>query len=91
MKFQKSEFLAIAEQAICEGVGQPASEVALEIYLRVTGDHSGQISAARKAKGLSQAELGRLLGVDQVQVSRWERGLHRPSDDTLKKIQEVTR
>lgn len=36
------------------------------------------ILAARKRKGLEQAELGRLLGTTQQNVSRWEAGSSRP-------------
>lgn len=45
----------------------------------------------RKGKGFTQEHLALLLGVAQVQVSRWERGLHRPSEKTMSKIREVTR
>ena len=45
---------------------------------------AANIRAARDAKGLTQRELARLAGdVDPLQVSRWERGLHRPSDTNV--------
>ncbi|HZD71233.1 MAG TPA: helix-turn-helix transcriptional regulator [Actinomycetes bacterium] len=37
------------------------------------------IRAARRQAGLSQAELGELLGVRQSSVSQWERGSTMPS------------
>lgn len=43
----------------------------------------GNIRLGRLANDLTQGDLARVLGVDAFQVSRWERGLHRPSDDTL--------
>lgn len=44
-----------------------------------------RIKEAREAKGLSQKQLGNLLPgiVGGDQVSKWERGAHRPHDDTL--------
>ncbi len=37
----------------------------------------------RKEKGLSQDELGRMIGGDQTEVSRYERGARLPSRDKL--------
>lgn len=44
-----------------------------------------RIREAREQKGLSQKDLGNLLPgvVGGDQVSKWERGAHRPHDDTL--------
>jgi transcriptional regulator with XRE-family HTH domain len=33
----------------------------------------------RQRRGLTQRQLGDALGVDTMQISRWERGAHRPS------------
>lgn len=51
------------------------------------------IRRAREAKGYTQAMLAQLIGEagdfgDQT-ISRWERGAHRPSDDTLERLAEV--
>jgi transcriptional regulator with XRE-family HTH domain len=50
-----------------------------------------RIAARRQEKGLSQIDVARALPgkVDGSQVSRWERGLHRPSDDTLERLGEI--
>lgn len=50
-----------------------------------------RVKAAREEKGLSQRELAdRIPGkADGNQVSKWERGQHRVSDDTLKHIAKV--
>ena len=47
------------------------------------------LKAARHAKDLSQSELGHLIGRDGFQVSRWERGKHRPSDAALMALAEA--
>ena len=44
------------------------------------------IEDARGKAGLSQQELAERLGVDQPLISRWERGIVRPSDDQFEKI-----
>jgi hypothetical protein len=50
-----------------------------------------RIAARRQEKGLSQIDVARALPgkVDGSQVSRWERGLHRPGDDTLERLGEI--
>ena len=45
-----------------------------------------RIYEARKAKRLSQAQLGALLGVDQTIVSRWEHGLLAVRDTVKPKL-----
>lgn len=42
--------------------------------------------AARDARGLSQAALGKSLGISQAQISRIERGLNDPQLSTLYNI-----
>lgn len=48
------------------------------------------IRKARLAAGLTQRELGGLLGVDGFTVSRWERGTSTPRKNLRPKIEEVT-
>lgn len=43
----------------------------------------------RSAKNLSQEELGRLVGVHANHLGRYERGLSKPSADTLQRIAEA--
>jgi DNA-binding XRE family transcriptional regulator len=45
-----------------------------------------RVVAYRAENNLSQAELGRLLGVSQPAVARLEAGEHEPSLTTLKKL-----
>ena len=40
----------------------------------------------RTSKGLSQAELSKILGVAQQTVGKWERDIAYPNIDTMKKI-----
>lgn len=44
------------------------------------------IREARLRAGLSQSRLGRRLGVHPTAISRWERGLARPSLETLREV-----
>lgn len=50
-----------------------------------------QIRKRRKKAGLNQRELAEALPgkADGTQVSKWERGVNRPSDHTLEAIAEV--
>jgi transcriptional regulator with XRE-family HTH domain len=44
------------------------------------------ISQKRKERGLTQAELGAMLGISGKAVSKWERGLSKPCDEHLEKL-----
>lgn len=60
-----------------------ASEMAALIGVR--------LREARKTRGFTQKQLGNLLPgvVGGDQVSKWERGEHRPHDDTLEHLARV--
>ena len=45
----------------------------------------------REALGLTQAQLGRLIGRDKLTISRWERGTLRPGPEALEKLYELAR
>lgn len=45
-----------------------------------------RLRLAREAVGLTQERLADLLGVDQVQVSKWERGNTQPRMERLQRI-----
>ena len=47
------------------------------------------LMSERKSKGLSQAELGKLIGTNNIQVSRVETGLQFPLSTTLFKMAKV--
>lgn len=47
------------------------------------------ISAARKSKKLTQAQLADQIGVDQALVSRWESGKVSPNKENLAKLKEI--
>ena len=49
----------------------------------------GFITSLREALGLTQAEFGERIGVDKMTVSRWERGVLRPGDESLAAIAEL--
>jgi len=44
------------------------------------------IAEARRRAGLTQAELGRRLGIPQSKIARWERGHRTPS---LERVREI--
>jgi transcriptional regulator with XRE-family HTH domain len=44
---------------------------------------AANILRARLSAGLTQRALAEQLNVDQMLVSKWERGIHRPSDENL--------
>ena len=52
-------------------------------------EESFDISAARRAKKLTQAQLAEQMGVDQALVSRWESGKVSPNKDNLAKLKEI--
>lgn len=51
---------------------------------------SNPLKEWRDERKLTQVELGRLLGVDGMTVSRWERGDHLPRKKHWPKIEEAT-
>lgn len=50
---------------------------------------SEQLKIARKQKSLSQADLGRLLGVQAQTIGRWETGKSEPNLETINKLCEA--
>lgn len=49
----------------------------------------GNVRAARAARGLSQAGLGKVAGIAVPHISRLEAGTHLPSLTTLKKVADA--
>lgn len=47
------------------------------------------LARARKTKGLTQSELGNILGVTPQTVSKWENGVAEPDMQTVKKLAAV--
>ena len=48
-----------------------------------------KLKVVRMQKGLSQAALGKLLGVQAQTVGRWENGKSKPNLETLNKLCEI--
>lgn len=48
-----------------------------------------KLKAARKAAGMSQAQLAEAVGCHQKDISRYESGQHEPGALTLKKIAQA--
>lgn len=49
-------------------------------------EFSERLQQCRKAVGISQTELADYVGVLQKDISRWEKGIHKPNIDYLAKI-----
>ena len=47
------------------------------------------IEEARKAKGLTQEQLAKMLGITQGAIAQWENGLTHPSFEMLPKLAEI--
>ncbi len=48
-----------------------------------------RLRSLRKQKDLSQTELGKLADLHYTHIGRFERGVSRPSGDTLKRLSEA--
>jgi transcriptional regulator with XRE-family HTH domain len=53
------------------------------------GGFPERLQSLRKQKNLSQADLGKLVGVHYSHVGRYERGISRPAADTLKRMADA--
>lgn len=51
--------------------------------------NASPISKARLAKGLTQAQLAKAIGVQPSQIGAWEQGTRRPKLEALKKLAEA--
>lgn len=47
------------------------------------------IANLRKEKGLTQNELGTLLGVTDTTISKWERGINAPDISMLTRLSNI--
>jgi len=50
------------------------------------GNIGDLIVKKRKERGLTQAELGTMLGISGKAISKWERGLSKPCEEHLEKL-----
>jgi len=48
-----------------------------------------EIKALRKSLGLHQKEFANRLKVDTITVSRWERGIQKPSPVLIRKLERL--
>ncbi len=48
-----------------------------------------ELRKRRKALGLTQMDLARLVGVSLVTIQTWERGIGTPKPENLEKLEEV--
>ena len=69
-----------------------AEALRFEAMAREHLERLGQrIRSRREALGLTQSQVAREMpeAVDSTAVSRWERGMHKPSDDYMEKLAEI--
>ncbi len=59
------------------------------IETKQQGGFPERLQSLRKQKNLSQADLGKLVGVHYSHVGRYERGISRPAADTLKRMADA--
>jgi len=52
-------------------------------------DFAKKVALLRERRGLTQREVGDYVGVSRSNVTRWERGEHRPQLATIEKIAEL--
>lgn len=45
-----------------------------------------RIKKVRANQGMTQEQFGKMLGVSKTTIYEWERGLHYPDDNNLKKL-----
>jgi len=50
---------------------------------------ASRLKAARERVGLNQTELGRLIGVEQQQIARWESGRNTPNFEIASNLAKV--
>lgn len=68
-------------------VNNPFGEDLMDIYEESEADRIGtRIRTIRKARGLSQAELGDRVGLNADRIQKYENGARKPKADMLKKI-----
>lgn len=51
-------------------------------------EYMRRVKAERERRGMTQLELSQALGVREMSVSRWERGVSEPTGGNLVKLQE---
>ena len=52
-------------------------------------DYSQRVKRARGVRGLTQAQLAKLIGVSYASVNRWENGYSRPNNLSWRRILEI--
>lgn len=68
-------------------VNNPFGEDQMDIYEESEADRMGtRIRTIRKARGMSQAELGEKVGLNADRIQKYENGARKPKADMLKKI-----
>lgn len=52
-------------------------------------DFSHRFRLLRKQRNLSQAQLGKIVGIHYTHIGRYERGLSKPNSETAKRLAEA--
>jgi len=56
---------------------------------KITIKFKENLKSLRKAKGITQTELAKMIGVDQRTISAWESGICEPSFSALALLCEI--
>jgi len=73
-----SSIRGVIDESFARRLGEQAQRIEQAVGER--------LRSAREERGLTQTELGRLVGIDQAIISKMERGKHTPRLDTLRRI-----
>ena len=86
MVVKKPTFADLMRDIESEAKAEGPEAVAQLAQMRHRYSLGGQLAMLRKRQGISQLELAAKSGVEQADISKIERGLSNPTQDTLAKL-----
>lgn len=85
-RMKKTTFAAFMNDLVAEARAEGPQAIAQLERLQHRYFLGGQIAMLRARQGITQEELETKTGIDQSEISRIERGLGNPTEDTLAKL-----
>ena len=86
---QKVTFADLMRQIEAEAQEEGPEAVAQLERMRHRYYLGGQLAVLRTRRGITQAELASQSGVEQADISKIERGISNPTEDTLARLGKV--
>lgn len=86
---QKATFADLMRQIEAEAQEEGPEAVAQLERMRHRYYLGGQLAVLRTRRGITQAELASQSGVEQADISKIERGISNPTEDTLARLGKV--